>query len=73
MVNGQNIYTINDLYDPTIYKNMKIVVSNIRKSPELIKYSGDLLYINSVGPVQRRLNNTEQVKLLVEFWGKYDF
>lgn len=67
LVNGQNIYTINDLYDPTIYKNMKIVVSNIRKSPELIKYSGDLLYINSVGPVQRRLNNTEQVKLLVEF------
>jgi hypothetical protein len=31
-----------------------------------------LLYINDVGPVQRKLENTENIKLLVEFWGNHD-
>jgi hypothetical protein len=30
-----------------------------------------LLYINDAGPVQRRLENTENLKLLIEFWGKH--
>jgi hypothetical protein len=32
-----------------------------------------LLYINDAGPVQRRVENSEIIKLLIEFWGKYDF
>ncbi len=66
-VNSDFIYKINDLYDPQIFTSMKIKVVDIKRTPDLIKYSGDLLYISDVGPIKRTLSNTEQIKLLVEF------
>jgi len=61
------IYKINNLYEPTEYVDMKMTVQSIIYQPKLVRYSGNLLYINDVGPVQRRLENTENIKLLVEF------
>lgn len=61
------IYKINSLYEPTEYVDMKMTVQNILYQPKLVRYSGNLLYINDVGPVQRKLENTENIKLLVEF------
>jgi hypothetical protein len=66
-VNLNTIYQINDLYNPTTYKNMKLRVQSIIYQPSLIKYSGNLLYINDAGPIQRRLENNENLKLLIEF------
>ena len=61
------IYQIDNLYNPTTSKSMKMTVQNIIYEPSLIKYSGNLLYINDAGPIQRRLENSENLKLLVEF------
>jgi hypothetical protein len=61
------IYKINSLYEPTEYVDMKMTIQSIIYQPKLVRYSGNLLYINDVGPVQRKLENTENIKLLVEF------
>lgn len=62
-----NLYQVNDLYNPTVYKDMKLKINHIISAPSLIKYSGNLLYINDAGPIQRRLENNENLKLLIEF------
>lgn len=61
------IYQIDNLYNSTTSKSMKMTVQSIIYEPSLIKYSGNLLYINDAGPIQRRLENNENIKLLVEF------
>lgn len=66
-INNDNLYIVDNLYNPKTYKNMKITVTDIIYAPSLVRYSGKLLYINDAGPVQRRLENTENLKLLIEF------
>ena len=61
------LQTINDLYDPTTAQNMNLYVQEVIFKPSLVPYSGDLLYINDAGPVQRRVENSEIIKLLIEF------
>jgi hypothetical protein len=65
-VSGDNLYIINDLYNPTTYTNMKLTVQSIIYQPTVVRYSGNLLYINDAGPIQRRIENTENLKLLIE-------
>lgn len=60
-------YIINDLYEPTNYQNMKLFLEEIIYEPSVLRYSGNLLYINDAGPIQRRIENSENLKLLVEF------
>jgi hypothetical protein len=67
VVSDENLYIIDNLYNPVNYTNMKLKISNVIYSPSLVRYSGKLLYINDAGPVQRRLENTENLKLLIEF------
>lgn len=62
-----NLYAIDNLYNPTSYTNMKLKVSDIIYQSPIVRYSGKLLYINDAGPVQRRIENTENLKLLIEF------
>lgn len=65
-VSGDNLYIIDDLYNPTTYTNMKLTIQSIIYQPTMVRYSGDLLYINDAGPIQRRIENTENLKLLIE-------
>ena len=67
------LYIINDLYEPTSYQNMKLFIEEIIYEPSVLRYSGNILYINDAGPIQRRIENSENLKLLVEFWYKNDF
>ena len=46
-----------------------MTVKSIIYAPSIVRYSGKILYINDAGPIQRRLENSENLKLLVEFWG----
>jgi hypothetical protein len=68
-VNTQPIYIIDDLYNPSLdnYKDSKMTVKSIIYAPSIVRYSGKILYINDAGPIQRRLENSENLKLLVEF------
>lgn len=61
------LYIINDLYEPTSYQNMKLFIEEIIYEPSVLRYSGNILYINDAGPIQRRIENSENLKLLVEF------
>jgi hypothetical protein len=65
--NDEPLYAINDLYEPTTYQNMKLFVEEVIYEPSVRRYSGNILYINDVGPVQRKITNSEYLKLLVEF------
>jgi len=62
-----SIVSIDNLYNPTTSNFMGLYVKSIVYAPKLVKYSGNLLYINDAGPIQRRLENSEIIKLLVEF------
>jgi len=65
--NTDPLYAINDLYEPSTYQNMKLFVEEVIYEPSVLRYSGNILYINDVGPVQRKIENSEYLKLLVEF------
>jgi len=65
--NQEPLFSINNLYNPTTYQNMKLFVEEVSYEPSIMRYSGNILYINDVGPVQRKINNSEYLKLLVEF------
>jgi hypothetical protein len=67
VVNNSPIYIIDNLYNPTNYVDSKLKVKSIIYSPNIIRYSGKILYINDAGPIQRRLENSENLKLLIEF------
>lgn len=63
----EQIYIIDDLYEPTTYQETKLFVEDVVYEPSVMRYSGNLLYINDAGPIQRKIDNSETLKLLVEF------
>ena len=67
IVSNDHLYAIDNLYAPNSYTDMKLKISRIIFQPSVVRYSGKLLYINDVGPIQRRIDNTENLKLRIEF------